>query len=296
MTHVFGNPPKLSEGSNNWAVSGRLTRSGFPILANDPHRRLQIPSLRYWVHLSAPGWNVIGGGEPALPGISIGHNDHGAWGLTIFSDDQEDLYVYSTDPRNPRRYRYLDGWENMTVATEKIQVKGSRPGRGCAQVHPPWTGPIRRYGKTPGRRPAGGLARGRLRALSGQPANGSGPELAGIQRSLLQEPDPVREHGLGGQGRQHRLAGDGPFPCPEELARPASGSGRRGGTNGRASFRRPSCPIFSTPNQASWPRPIRIISRTATRTRWGISGPTRSAFFGSSRSWAPAGRRASRHG
>jgi len=127
MTHVFGNPPKLSEGSNNWAVSGRLTRSGFPFLANDPHRRLQIPSLRYWVHLSAPGWNVIGGGEPALPGISIGHNNNGAWGLTIFSDDQEDLYVYSTDPRNPRRYRYLDGWENMTVATEKIQVKGAAP-------------------------------------------------------------------------------------------------------------------------------------------------------------------------
>ena len=127
MPHAFGNPPKLPEGSNNWAVSGRLTRSGFPFLANDPHRRLQIPSLRYWVHLSAPGWNVIGGGEPALPGISIGHNEHGAWGLTIFSNDQEDLYVYSTDPRNPARYRYRDGWEEMKVAAENIQVKGAAP-------------------------------------------------------------------------------------------------------------------------------------------------------------------------
>ena len=127
MPHLFGNPPNLPEGSNNWALSGRLTRSGFPFLANDPHRRLQIPSLRYWVHLSAPGWNVIGGGEPALPGISIGHNEHGAWGLTIFSDDQEDLYIYDTDKQNPGRYRYLGGWEEMEVAAEKIQVKGAAP-------------------------------------------------------------------------------------------------------------------------------------------------------------------------
>jgi penicillin amidase len=119
--------PSSSQGSNNWAVSGRLTRSGFPLLANDPHRTLEIPSLRYWVHLSAPGWNVIGGGEPALPGVSIGHNDSGAWGLTIFSADQEDLYVYKTDPENPARYRYADGWKEMTVIPEKILVKGAAP-------------------------------------------------------------------------------------------------------------------------------------------------------------------------
>ena len=116
-----------SYGSNNWAVSGRLTKSGFPFLANDPHRALQIPSLRYWVHLSAPGWNVIGGGEPALPGVSIGHNDSGAWGLTIFSADQEDLYVYETDSENPARYRYADGWEEMTTVREKIPVKDAAP-------------------------------------------------------------------------------------------------------------------------------------------------------------------------
>jgi len=127
MPFLFEPIPQLSQGSNNWAVSGRLTRSGFPFLANDPHRDLQIPSLRYWVHLEAPGWNVIGGGEPALPGVSIGHNDHGAWGLTIFSADQEDLYVYSTDPGHPERYRYSDGWEEMTVISERIPVKGAGP-------------------------------------------------------------------------------------------------------------------------------------------------------------------------
>ena len=61
-------------GSNNWVVSGKLTMSGYPILMNDPHRIQEAPSLRYWVHLNAPGWDVIGAGEPSLPGISIGHN------------------------------------------------------------------------------------------------------------------------------------------------------------------------------------------------------------------------------
>lgn len=111
-------------GSNNWAVSGRLTETGTSFLANDPHRTLQAPSLRYFVHLVAPGWNVIGGGEPTLPGISIGHNEHGAWGLTIFRIDAEDLYVYQTHPDDPLQYRYGDGWERMTVVREAILIEG----------------------------------------------------------------------------------------------------------------------------------------------------------------------------
>ena len=105
-------------------VSGDHTQSGSAIMANDPHRSLQLPSLRYWVHLVAPGWNVIGGGEPALPGVSVGHNERGAWGFTIFPIDQEDLYVYETDPANPSRYRYGDGWEVMKTIRETIAVKG----------------------------------------------------------------------------------------------------------------------------------------------------------------------------
>ncbi|MEJ0055439.1 MAG: penicillin acylase family protein [Bacteroidota bacterium] len=71
-------------GSNNWIVSGSLTQSGSPILANDPHRAIASPSLRYMVHLNAPGWNAVGGGEPTIPGISIGHNEYGAWGTDRF--------------------------------------------------------------------------------------------------------------------------------------------------------------------------------------------------------------------
>lgn len=114
-------------GSNNWVVSGERSQSGYPMMANDPHRAQGAPSLRYWVHLVGPGWNVIGGGEPSLPGVSIGHNEYGAWGLTVFATDGEDLYVYETNPSNPNEYRYRGEWEPMTVITEEIPVKGRSP-------------------------------------------------------------------------------------------------------------------------------------------------------------------------
>src|SRR4029078_9242577 len=81
------------EGSNNWVVSGKKTRSGKPILANDPPRAIPHPSVRYITHLVAPGWNVIGAGEPASPGVSIGHNERIAFGLTVVGMDQQDGYV-----------------------------------------------------------------------------------------------------------------------------------------------------------------------------------------------------------
>ena len=114
-------------GSNNWVVSGKLTQSGYPMMMNDPHRTQSAPSLRYWVHLVAPGWNVIGGGEPVLPGVSIGHNEYGAWGLTIFGSDSEDLYVYQTNPANPNQYKYRGAWEDMRVIKDTIPVKGEAP-------------------------------------------------------------------------------------------------------------------------------------------------------------------------
>lgn len=111
-------------GSNNWVVAPSRTATGRPILANDPHREHSVPSLRYIVGLNAPGLSVIGAGEPALPGISIGHNGSIAFGLTIFNVDQEDLYVYELNPANPNQYRYRDGWEDMRIVHEKEQVKG----------------------------------------------------------------------------------------------------------------------------------------------------------------------------
>jgi len=116
--------PAADIGSNNWVVSGERSESRYPMMANDPHRAQSAPSLRYWVHLVGPGWNVIGGGEPALPGVAIGHNGYGAWGLTVFSTDGEDLYVYDTNPQDPNQYRYYGQWEPMTVLREQISVRG----------------------------------------------------------------------------------------------------------------------------------------------------------------------------
>ena len=114
--------------SNNWTISGSLTSTGKPILANDPHRAQTVPSLRYMAHLVGPGWNVIGAGEPALPGLSIGHNDKIAYGLTIFSfADEEDLYVYDTNPANPLQYRYKKKWEDMKIIEETFVVKDKAP-------------------------------------------------------------------------------------------------------------------------------------------------------------------------
>ncbi|MBB1285087.1 penicillin acylase family protein [Flavisolibacter sp. BT320] len=114
-----------TDGSNNWIISGKRTASGYPILANDPHRSITLPSLRYMVHLVAPGWNVIGGGEPVIPGVSIGHNEQGAWGLTIFETDGEDLYVYDLNPDNLLQYRYKNKWVAMTESLETIPVRDS---------------------------------------------------------------------------------------------------------------------------------------------------------------------------
>jgi penicillin amidase len=112
-------------GSNAWAVSGDRSGTGKPLLASDPHRAHSLPSLRYVVHLSAPGLDVIGAGEPSVPGISLGHNGNIAFGLTIFGADQEEVYVYETHPHDPDLYRYGDGWERVRVVEETIKVKGA---------------------------------------------------------------------------------------------------------------------------------------------------------------------------
>ena len=114
---------EYSIGSNNWAISGDKSFNGYPILANDPHRSLSNPSLRYMAHLVAPGWNVIGGGEPEIPGISIGHNGIGAWGLTVFRTDAEDLYVYDLNPNNDLQYMHKGKWRSFEIVNESIAVK-----------------------------------------------------------------------------------------------------------------------------------------------------------------------------
>jgi penicillin amidase len=114
-------------GSNNWVVGGALSTTGKPVVVNDPHREVTLPSLRYIVHLTAPGWNVVGASEPPFLGVAIGHNERVAWGLTIVGTDQQDVYVEEINPANPNEVRWQAGWEPLRTVREEIRIKGAAP-------------------------------------------------------------------------------------------------------------------------------------------------------------------------
>jgi penicillin amidase len=116
-----------SPGSNNWVISGRLTASGRVIVANDPHRNVANPSIRYIVHLSAPGWDVIGATEPPLPGVAIGHNGRIGWGLTIVGTDQSDVYVEEVNPADASQVRFRGAWETLRIVVDTIRVRNAAP-------------------------------------------------------------------------------------------------------------------------------------------------------------------------
>jgi penicillin amidase len=133
-------PYERLEGSNNWVVSGARTRSGKPLLANDPHRSLSVPSLRYLTHLVGPGWNVIGAGEPGVPGVAGGHNGQIGFGFTIVGMDQQDVYVerlaicpgfrQSRAARQgtaPRCTWHEGRWVPLRTILDTIRVKGEPP-------------------------------------------------------------------------------------------------------------------------------------------------------------------------
>ena len=116
-----------TEGSNNWVMSGDRSPTGVPILANDPHRRIEMPALRYFVHLNAPGWNVMGGGEPPFAGVDAGHNERMAWGFTFAGTDMVDVFVEELNLEDRNLVRWQDGWEPLRVIREEIGIKGEAP-------------------------------------------------------------------------------------------------------------------------------------------------------------------------
>jgi penicillin amidase len=113
-------------GSNNWAVSGEKTASGFPILANDPHLNLTLPSIWYQIQLHAPGINAYGVSLPGAPGITIGFNENIAWGVTNVAADVLDFYQIRFKDDSHRSYWYNNQWKNTSVRLEKIQIKGAQ--------------------------------------------------------------------------------------------------------------------------------------------------------------------------
>lgn len=111
--------------SNNWVVAGSRTKTGKPLLANDPHLQASAPSIWYMVHLNMPEMRVAGVSVAGLPGIAIGHNEHISWGVTSLEADTQDLYVEKFDPQNPRRYQTPAGWREAEVRREEIKVRKS---------------------------------------------------------------------------------------------------------------------------------------------------------------------------
>jgi penicillin amidase len=114
-------------GSNNWVVSGKMSPTGKPMVMNDPHREVTNPSLRYIVHLNAPGWNVIGASEPPFIGVHIGHNANLGWGMTVVGTDQVDVMVEEMNPANGNEVLYKGKWEPLRIVREEIKVKGEAP-------------------------------------------------------------------------------------------------------------------------------------------------------------------------
>ena len=114
-------------GSNNWALSGKLTASGKPLLANDPHLGLSAPAIWYMAHLESPGLNVIGATLPGIPAVVLGRTDKFAWSFTNTGPDVQDLYIEELDPKNSGVYRGPEGPLPFKVRQEIIDIKGESP-------------------------------------------------------------------------------------------------------------------------------------------------------------------------
>ncbi|MEB3180984.1 MAG: penicillin acylase family protein [Nostocaceae cyanobacterium] len=119
-------------GSNNWVISGKLTATGKPILANDPHLRVQNPSIWYEIglHCSVKSLNcpydVTGFSFAGMAGLIIGHNDRIAWGVTNVAPDTMDLYIEKINPNNPNQYEVNGKWVDMQLLQENIQISGGK--------------------------------------------------------------------------------------------------------------------------------------------------------------------------
>ncbi|MRX75568.1 penicillin acylase family protein [Pedobacter petrophilus] len=113
-------------GSNNWALSGSKTASGFPILANDPHLELSLPSIWYQIQLHAPGVNTYGVSLPGAPGIIIGFNQKIAWGVTNVAADVLDFYQVKFKDSSHNEYWYNNKWNKTTKRIEVIKIRGSK--------------------------------------------------------------------------------------------------------------------------------------------------------------------------
>jgi len=116
--------PDINNGSNNWVVAGTRTQSGSPILCNDPHLELSLPSLWFEMQLSTPAGNAYGATLPGSPFIIIGFNDSIAWGVTNAQRDVKDFYGIRFKDDSKKQYWFNDQWQPTQLRIETIKVKG----------------------------------------------------------------------------------------------------------------------------------------------------------------------------
>ncbi len=114
-------------GSNGWVLSGDHTQSGKPLLANDPHLRLEVPSVWYLAHISTPDFEIVGATLPGLPFPLLGRTRNLAWGFTNTGPDVQDLFIERLDPDDPTRYLTPEGSVPFEVRSETIAVSGEEP-------------------------------------------------------------------------------------------------------------------------------------------------------------------------
>ncbi len=133
VTALGAGDPEAGIGSNSWVVSGEHTDTGAPILANDPHLGIQMPSIWYQIGLhcndvsDACPFDVAGFSFAGVPGVVIGHNANIAWGFTNLGPDVQDLFVEKINPANPNQYEVNGAWVDMEVRAETIEVAGGDP-------------------------------------------------------------------------------------------------------------------------------------------------------------------------
>jgi penicillin amidase len=119
--------PSPLNGSNNWAIAGEKSRTGYPILCNDPHLGLQLPSLWFEVQLHTPGMNTYGVSLPGAPGVIIGFNERIAWGVTNVGPDILDWYdIRFRDDQKKQEYWHDGQWKPTTTRRETIRVRGAK--------------------------------------------------------------------------------------------------------------------------------------------------------------------------
>ena len=219
-------------GSNSWVVAGSRTRSGKPLLANDPHLGLRSPSVWYLARLEAPGLSVAGATLPGVPGVIIGHNARIAWGLTSVEPDVADLYLEETDPKDPSRYRHAGQWVPFEKREERIRVRGGKDEVLVlrSSVHGPVVTDILDGAETLGKPVA-------LRWTGLDPDDATAEAFLGIDRAGQlgrvprgrgASPGAGAESRLRRRGRPHRLHDDRRDPDPPPRRRPPPDLGLRG--------------------------------------------------------------------